>query len=881
MSPTTLTNRNLWLITLTFAACTFLAVACKWMPIPFLYGMSFSLSSLFVLLSLRLYGLWGGLMTAGAVGLAGYILMDHPPLIVTGITEALVVGLLLRRYTGKVLSSTVIFWVFLGIPFTYYIYSQNYTDVGIEGKLIVCILTLNAIFNALFAEVLYQYVPLSRWCGLSSIRREPGSISLLLRHFALGIVMLSFLINMLVNSIGSFREVSLYIQDMIHMTTTTVKKEWGATGESPTAPKTEVQLRKLQFVIDRYTTDTYSFHFVDNNHVIVASNQHGAIGQLSNPMEERVYKRTDSSLYLSHTVHEVSRHELYTWHREHFMYVEKMTDGSGSFVIAFPVHAFYPYLFGKYDTHFIYFACFAIVAILVSAIVNRAFTRGLQRLAASTRNLPLKLKQNNGFALPESSIAEFHSLIANFKHMAASLVHLFHESQRNNERLQAQSQLLQQSEEQLHQLAYYDTLTGLPNRLQFNRHFQEWIALSDAADKSIKIAVLFTDINRFKQVNDTLGHALGDQLLQMSAKRFKLLNSKSRSVFRLGGDEFVFLLRYSDNNELTACAEEIRDSFATPFVIDSMPLYMTVSIGISMYPEDGEDMNAIIRNADIAMYNAKEEGDGYYRYYKPNLLPLIAEKMQLENGLYKALQENQFYLQYQPKISSATGELCGIEALIRWNHPELGFIPPDKFIPLAEQSGMIMEIDRWVFHEACRQNKEWQNAGLKPLSVSVNISARHFYQGDLKAMITEGLEATGLAPEFVSLEITEGVFMRNIEKVIETIQYIRGLGIQISIDDFGTGYSSLNQLQRLPISDVKLDRSFIRGITIDDKRSSIVRAIIELAHSMNMRVVAEGVETVEEAQFCRNLNCDELQGYLFSRPLPATAFQELLHPESK
>nr|WP_306812902.1 EAL domain-containing protein [Paenibacillus soyae] len=838
--------------------------------------MSFSLSSLFVLLSLRLYGLWGGLLTAVITGLAGYLFMHHPLLLVIGVMETLVVGLLLRRYSGKILRSDAIFWAVIGIPYSYYIYSQQYPEGVVDIKLIVCILALNAIFNALFAEIVYHYVLLGRSSGVARTNRQPSSISQLLLHFALGIVMVSFLLNMLINSAGSFKEVSLYVQSMVTISTTTVKKEWGAVGDSLTAPKNDVQLRRLQFVIDRYASDTYTFCFVGRDHKVVASNHRGWIGRSFDPWQERDYDYAGNSLYISNSREAEGRTELYTWHKEHFLYVEEMKDGSGYFALMFPIQAYYPYLFGKYYTHFLYLIGFAAAAILVSMMINRSFTKGLQRLASSTRNLPLKLKQNNALAIPDSHIVEFHSLIMNFKHMAGSLLHLFHESQRNNERLQAQAQLLQRSEEQLHQLAYYDMLTGLPNRLQFNRHFQELIAMSEAAGKSIKVAVLFTDINRFKQVNDTLGHALGDQLLRMAAGRFQALNSKSRSVFRLGGDEFVFLLLYRQEEELAGCAEAIRDSFSVPFVIEGMPLYMTVSIGISMYPQDGEDMNAIIRNADIAMYNAKEEGDGYFRYYKPNLLPLIAEKMQLENGLYKALQENQFYLQYQPKMSSVTGELCGIEALIRWNHPELGFIPPDKFIPLAEESGFIMEIDRWVFREACRQNKAWQDAGLKRASVSVNISARHFYQGNLKEMITEELQATGLEPQYVSLEITEGVFMRNIEKVIETIQHLRGLGIQISIDDFGTGYSSLSQLQRLPISDVKLDRSFIRGITIEDKRSSIVRAIIELAHSMNMRVVAEGVETPDEADFCRNLNCDELQGYLFSRPLPASDFEKLL-----
>ncbi|RIX51232.1 EAL domain-containing protein [Paenibacillus nanensis] len=875
MSISTLSTSNKWRVAISFLACTLLAVAAEWGHFQFVYGTTFSLASLFVLLSLRQFGLTGGLLTALITCIAGLAFSHHPLILALGLLEVLVTGLILRRYRGRLFRSNLIFWAVLGLPILYWLYLQQDLDGTIDISLVVCIFALNAIFNALFAEIIYHYLPVRRWSGLSTMNRQPVSISQLLRHLSLGIVISSFILNMLVNSAGSFKEVQLYVTNLVKMQTNMIKKEWGITESSQTRPRNAAQLRELQFIIDRYSYDSNTFSFVDHKQHVLASNHREMIGKKFEPLETGRYKHVDGSLYFSHKTD--TRHPLlYTWHDEQFLYIEEMKDGTGSFVLTFPLRNYYPYLFGKYSIHFIYLVGFTGIALLISMLINRTFTKGFQRLLVSTRNLPVKLRQNNELHLPKSSIVEIHSLIQNFKHMSSSLLHMFLETQKINERLQAQTQLLQQSEERLHQIAYYDTLTGLPNRLQFNRQFLELIAMSVAAGKTIKIAVLIADINRFKQINDTLGHAQGDQLLTMTAERLQNLNNKTRSVFRLGGDEFVILTRYAEEAELEACAEAIRDCFSVPFILDEMPLYMTVSIGISMYPQDGEDMNTITRNADIAMYTAKDEGDGYFRYYKPNLLPLIAERMQLENGLHKALLENQLFLCYQPKISAATGELSGIEALIRWKHPELGLIPPDKFIPLAEESGFILEIDRWVFREACRQNKAWQDAGLQQVSVSVNISARHFYQGDLIEMIAEELQNTGLDARYISLEITEGVFMRNIEQVIEKIQYLRRLGIQISIDDFGTGFSSLNQLQRLPISDVKLDRSFIRGITHDDKKSSIVRAIIELAHSMNMRVVAEGVETGEESQFCKDLNCDELQGYLFSRPLPAEMFEEFL-----
>ncbi|MFF2890260.1 putative bifunctional diguanylate cyclase/phosphodiesterase [Paenibacillus sp. NPDC057967] len=878
MSNPTHQPRNQWMIAISLTLCALLAVAGEWSQFHFIYGITFSLTSLFVLLSVRLFGIWGGLLTACAAFLAGAASADLLMFQAIGLLEALIVGLLMLRYRGRLFMTDLFFWLLIGAPLVYFFYNQHYSGTGIDIKLIACLIAINGLFNALFAEIAHQYLPLSRWSGMSSIKRLPRSMSQLLLHLSLGIVLVSFLLNMLVNSINSFKEVSYYVEDIALQATNTITKEWGASNVPYTIPSDGVSIRTLQFLIDRYTTETYTFSLTNDQHQVVASNHHGLIGTHIDPFGEKTFRPISEYLYFSSNYNSFSRLKLYTWNDEQFLFQSKLGNGTGQIVITFPLEYYQKYLLGKYFTHIFYLIGFGLVAAFVSLLINRSFARSLKRLAVVTTNLPLKLKHNNALELPESSTVEIHSLIMNIKHMSSSLLYLFRESQSNNERLEMQAQLLQQSEEQLHQLAYYDMLTGLPNRHQFTRHFQELIAMNTGTGSRLKVGVLFTDINRFKQINDTLGHAFGDKLLQLAGGRFQSIQCKSCDVFRLGGDEFVFVVRYQEEEELSRHAEAILDCFVEPFIIDGMPLFLTVSIGISAYPHDGDDMDTIVRNADIAMYNAKEEGDGCYRYFKPNLLPLIAEKMRLENGLYKALQENQFSLYYQPKISAATGELCGIEALIRWKHPELGLVPPDKFIPLAEESGFILEIDRWVFREACRQNKAWQDAGLKKISVSVNISARHFYQGNLKEMILSELKATGLEAHYVCLEITEGVFMRNIDQVIDTILYLRNLGIQISIDDFGTGYSSLNQLQRLPISDVKLDRSFIQGITSDDKKSSIVRAIIELVHSMNMKVVAEGVETADESRFCKELKCDELQGYLFSRPLPAAELEALLVP---
>ncbi|OME87266.1 hypothetical protein BK120_04610 [Paenibacillus sp. FSL A5-0031] len=860
-------------IAFAFALCALLALIAESNHFQFLYGITFSLTSLFTLLGLRLFGYWPGLLMSAVVLFLGTFLLKQPLFHYIILIEAAFTGLLLRKYKNQLFGIDAVFWVLVGMPAIYWFYSFHSTLITQDLLLIAGIIAMNGLFNALFAEIIYQYMPLRKWSGFARSQQGPNSFSKVLFHFSIGIVFISFLLNIFINSLSSIKEVSLYVERISSIEVNRILESLDKWQAVSTEVEKQDQIAFLQLALGKHSGNSIiSVTNIDQK--VIASSAPKTVGEMLDFSKESSITPINKKSYLVMPDLKKYSWHFQTWHDGNLIYKDKLQATDWLIYVDFPIKNHQKYLFSKYFIHFVYMIGLAFFAVILAYLINWWLSRSLTRLARATTNLPLKLQEMNTLEWPRSSIVEIHSLIANFKHMSTNLIHMFQESQRSNERLEAQTYLLQQSEERLHQLAYYDMLTGLPNRLQFTLHFQDMITMNAAMKKPI--AIMFADINRFKQINDTLGHAVGDILLGKAAERFGAAVFDDCNVFRLGGDEFVFVGQYENEDELAANAQAVVDSFNEPFMIDETLLYLTVSVGVSVYPQDGGDMDTIIRNADIAMYSAKEQGDGCYRFFKPTLVSAMTEKMQIENGLYNALQNKQFSLHYQPKINAATGELCGIEALIRWRHPELGMIPPDKFIPLAEQSGFILDIDSWVFHEACRQNKAWQDEGLQHICVSVNISARHFYQGNLSEMIVKALKDTGLDPQYVSLEITEGVFMRNMDQVIETILFLRGLGIQISIDDFGTGYSSLNQLQRLPISDVKLDRSFIQGITNDEKKSSIVKAIIELVHSMNMKVVAEGVETIAESNFCTELQCDELQGYLFSKPLPPQELALLL-----
>jgi len=431
------------------------------------------------------------------------------------------------------------------------------------------------------------------------------------------------------------------------------------------------------------------------------------------------------------------------------------------------------------------------------------------------------------------------------------------------------------SEEQVQYLAYHDGLTSLPNRGLFSKILNHGI--SQAHRRKKELAVLFIDLDRFKNINDTLGHEAGDSLLQEVGKRLKQCLRDSDTVARLGGDEFVVLLEELDDpKHVSVVAHKILTTLVKPFTTLGQEFRVTASIGISTYPTDGEDEQSLMKNADIAMYRAKEEGKNNFQFYSKELNEHSFERLTMESNLRRALERDEFELHYQPKVDLRTGRITGVEALLRWHHPDLGMVAPVQFIPMAEETGLIVPIGKWVLRTACRQQKAWQDQGLPRLSVAVNLSARQFSDENLLQDITSIVKESGMDPTLLELEITESMLMNNVEKAIQTLDALNDMGIRLAIDDFGTGYSSLSTLKRFPINTIKVDRSFIRDLPggADDK--AITEAIIAMGRALSMTVIAEGVETKEQADYLRGQSCDEFQGFYFNKPMPADELAKLL-----
>lgn len=432
---------------------------------------------------------------------------------------------------------------------------------------------------------------------------------------------------------------------------------------------------------------------------------------------------------------------------------------------------------------------------------------------------------------------------------------------------------------QIEHMAYHDSLTSLPNRSMFSKLLNQNISQAERRGK--RFAVMFLDLDRFKSINDTLGHEAGDQLLQEASARIKQCLRDSDIVARLGGDEFVVLLPEYDDEEdgrarVEAVARKLLAAIAAPFAMLKQEFRVTASIGISTYPGDGTDEISLTKHADIAMYQAKDSGKNNFQFYSRQLHMKSFERLALESSLRRALERDEFQLHYQAKIGLPSGEISGMEALLRWSHPDMGMVSPVQFIPVAEETGLIVPIGMWVLRTASAQNVAWHKSGLPRLPVSVNLSARQFGDDHLLENITNVLREAGMSPHYLELEVTESMIMLDVPKAVKVLAALRKMGVRIAIDDFGTGYSSLSTLEKFPIDTIKVDRSFIRDLPENTGNKAITEAVITMGKNLGMTVVAEGVETQDQLEFLRDHACDQLQGYYFNKPMPADMFAEFV-----
>jgi len=511
--------------------------------------------------------------------------------------------------------------------------------------------------------------------------------------------------------------------------------------------------------------------------------------------------------------------------------------------------------------------------ILMPGIDGISMCREIKILEKNARIIVLTATSETSFIIDAIDIGISHYVLKPIK-----LDKLVNAIELCLEGIQREKQIRRQ-EEYIRHMAYSDPLTGLPNRELFNELLHQSLAQAQRHIHDRHLAVLFLDLDRFKVINDTLGHPVGDQLLQAVASRLKNCCRRDQDVVaRRGGDEFIILLPDLDTpQEAVRVAQTIIDSFDKTFILPEHELFIGSCIGISIFPADGSDVDTLIKNADMAMYRAKEQGRNRYHLYNSSMDAQASLRLTMEISLRKALKGQEFFLNYQPKVNVKTGRVVSFEALARWYNPELGLIEPKQFIPLAEETGLIVQLGEWVLRTACAQNKAWQDANYPQLRVAVNFSPRQFLMHQLADMVENVLAETNLDPCWLEVEVTEGIMLQNVENTITTLRRLSDLGVHISIDDFGIGYSSLSYIKKLPINTLKIDQSFISDITSNPDDAAIATAVINMAQSLRLNVIAEGVENEEQARFLNSLECSEMQGFFFSKPLSAENFPFILH----
>ncbi|MFO0752517.1 MAG: EAL domain-containing protein [Thermodesulfovibrionales bacterium] len=527
-------------------------------------------------------------------------------------------------------------------------------------------------------------------------------------------------------------------------------------------------------------------------------------------------------------------------------------------------------------------ALLVLLGISLSVYLTRRIVSPVQRLNLAARSIARgRLDQH----IEIGSRDEIADLAHAFNQMLESLRTYRDQAEERTEELSAANRLMLQEigerkrvEEQIKHQASHDFLTGLPNRMFFMEHLAA--ALARARRDRTLLAVMFIDLDRFKNINDSLGHSAGDQLLKEVAVHLRECLREEDTVARIGGDEFTVLLSGIGRSvDIAGVARKVLSLFEKPYVVEEHAFHISASIGISTYPGDSEYAETLLKNADIAMYYAKEQGRNNFQFYNPSMNVRTLERMILENRLRQTLDRGELVVYYQPQVSVETRQITGAEALVRWEHPELGLLNPMHFIPLAEETGFIIPLDEWVLRTACAQNKAWQDAGYPSLRVTVNLSARQLQQSNLEELIVQVLQETGLPPGSLELEITESTAMQNIDLAVPNLARLTERGVRFSIDDFGTGYSSLSYLKKLPVQKLKIDKSFVRRLPKDPDNKAIVTAVIAMAHSLKLEVVAEGVEKKGQFLFLEENKCDAVQGYYFSAPLPAEEFEVLIASE--
>lgn len=838
----------------------------------FVYGITLTFASIFLFVVLRIFGLPAAIV----VGLLSVLLVPKEFLCIASsfikIIEILFVGaFFLNGRKAKMFFVDALFWLTLGALMLYLL-----NRISLEGSALYFEISksmINGMFNVLIADMLLAYFPFYKFTKNNRLNKNNVSIHQFLSQITIFSILVPFFISMISNTLNTYDTISKDQVISAQMMVNRIERElifWKPDDKQSLALNEALQANELGELIHRHKSQVSDIIVLTTSNQVIASTMRDVQARSAYDWKQSYNYKEVSTNYFEALPKKSTHQPIIQWSEGLFVYSKQLDSIPVQIVVQYPISKSQEQIFTVSIEQLKYLGLFSIFTVLIVMGVTRVLTNNLGSLTKVTTGLPEKLRNFEKIEWPQSTISEFRLLSSNLREMADKLKELFTESIEMNKRLSKQKEKLQESEDKLHRLAFYDGLTSLPNRYFFQNYVKKLIQ----SNVNKKIAIIFLDLNQFKQINDTLGHDAGDSLLQLTAIKLSGLQKEKREVFRLGGDEFVIVHCVDHVGEVQETVNSVLNEFSTFFEINGQMLYITASVGVSMYPDDGTELDTLVKFADIAMYISKEKGGNVAQFYNDTMRDKFQERLVIENALRSVVDSGGFEQYYQPKTLS--GKITSMEALLRWNDPALGFVSPGLFIPIAEEIGLILQIDEWSLIQACKQNKRWQEQGLQCVPISVNISAKHFQQDYLVTMVKKALHETGLDPHLLKLEITESVFIKNPQHVAEVIHKLKELGVHISIDDFGKGFSSLYQLLKLPIDEIKIDRQFIRDIDLYENQQLLVKSIFDIAHGLKLNVVAEGVETENERDLLAQMGCDEIQGYLFSPPVNQEEMEKFL-----
>ena len=859
-----LLNRDalLFLVLLLF---TLIAAAFQ---VTFIYGITFGFTSIFLFLILRIFGFPLAILST----LLSFFMVQNAAMDIGCffllLAEISFVGAYFQiKKRGKMFFVDASFWMTIGLLI---LFMMNTTVLNGDALYFqISKEVLNGLFNVLVADMILAYFPFYKF--LKSVRLSKNNVSIhqFLSHITILAIMIPFFILVLTKTWTGYEFSAKYAEREAENMAAQIEGEL-LLNESPSTPDRSID--RIEKLIEHFKSPDYAITITDNNNKIIASST-TVFKKTETYQWKETYERKLVSSGLIEVIPKLKNGTppILEWRSGSLVYLKKVDSQSQKIYISYPISKFQDQMFGEFLMLLRFSVIFVFITVVILLIVDRLLMKNVTQLMRITTGLPSKVLNQEKIDWPVSFVSELRFLTENLMEMSQNLRDSFQKSSEMNRVLSSQASKLKESEEQLHNLAYYDVLTSLPNRLYFQSYVRELI--DESPDK---FGIIFMDLNRFKQVNDTLGHDAGDTLLKMTAEKLRKLRCEEREIFRLGGDEFVIVNKVNDLEEIDFTLESIHEELSSPVNIDGHVLYISGSFGVSLYPLNGRNLDTLVKCADVAMYASKERS-GKPQYFDETMRDKFLEKLLLENSLRKVVETGGFELYYQPKIRN--GKVSSLEALLRWQDPFLGHVSPSLFIPLAEEIGAISKIDEWTLLEACRQTKRWQVEHSIKLPVSVNISANTFQQNDLLLWIENALAETKLLPEFLKIEITESVLIKDPHNVAKIINKIKALGVMISIDDFGKGYSSLFNLLQLPFDEIKIDRRFVSELDKNEKQQLLVECIIKLAQKLELNIVAEGVETKSESDLLVKMGCDELQGYLYCPPVSHTDLLEFYNDQ--